>query len=328
MTSPTVFGLQTTRALAERVAQRLGSPLAPHEERPFEDGEHKARPLASVRDRDVYVVHALYGEPDLSPDDKLCRLLFFCGALRDAGAARVNAVIPYLCYARKERKTKPRDPVTTRYVASCLEAVGVDRVVALDVHELGAFQNAYRIRTEHLEARPLFLDWIVALGAKDVTVVSPDVGGIKRAQRLAAGLTARTGEPVALAFMEKRRSAGVVSGEALVGDVHGRVAVVIDDLVASGTTLARAAGAARRAGATQIHALATHGLFVGDAGRVLGASALDRVVVTSSIPSFRLDPGGLGGRLEVLDIAPLLAEAIARMASGGSLVDLVDLVER
>src|SRR5512135_3205205 len=137
-----LFALNASRAFGERVAQRLGMPLSPHEERDFEDGEHKARPLASVRGADVFVIQSLYGEPGQGVNDKLCRLLFFIGALRDASAGRVTAVVPYLCYARKDRKTQARDPVTTRYVAALFEAVGTDRVLTLDVHNLAAFQNA------------------------------------------------------------------------------------------------------------------------------------------------------------------------------------------
>ena len=122
-----VFSLNSGRGFGERVASALRTSLSAHEERDFEDGEHKSRPLVSVRGRDVFVVQSLHGEPGQGVNDKLCRLLFFLGALADASAERVTAVIPYLCYARKDRKTKPRDPVTTRYVARLFEAVGVER---------------------------------------------------------------------------------------------------------------------------------------------------------------------------------------------------------
>ena len=138
-----LFALGATRPHGDAIARRLGLELSPHEEREFEDGEHKSRPLISVRGRDVYVIHSLYGDREQSANDKLVRLLFFLGALRDASAGRVTAIVPYLAYARKDRKSKPRDPVTTRYVASLFEAVGTDRVVTLDVHNLAAFQNAY-----------------------------------------------------------------------------------------------------------------------------------------------------------------------------------------
>src|SRR5262245_22513629 len=140
--SISLFALNSTRDFAEKVSVHLGIPLSAHEEREFEDGEHKARPLANVRGRDVFVIESLYSDSTQSVNDKLCRFLFFLGALRDASAGRVTAVIPYLCYARKDRKSKPRDPVTTRYVAALFEAVGVDRSINLDVHNLSAYTNA------------------------------------------------------------------------------------------------------------------------------------------------------------------------------------------
>src|SRR5688572_6269797 len=148
-----VFALNASRDFGEKISAHLSISLTEHEEREFEDGEHKARPLASVRSKDVFVIQSLYGDSQQTVNDKLCRLLFFLGALRDASAERITAVIPYLCYARKDRKSKSRDPVTTRYVAALFEAVGADRVVTLDVHNLAAYQNAWRIRADHLEAR-------------------------------------------------------------------------------------------------------------------------------------------------------------------------------
>lgn len=153
-----LFAFASCRAFGERIAARLGVTLAAHEERPFEDGEHKTRALVSVRGHDVYVVQSLHGEPGSSVNDKLCRLLLFIGALKDASAARVCAVTPYLCYSRKDRRSQPRDPVSTRYVATLLEAVGVDRVVTIDIHNIAAFQNAFRCPTEHLEANGMLVD--------------------------------------------------------------------------------------------------------------------------------------------------------------------------
>ena len=214
-----IFALNAAREFGAVVAGALGVELAPHEEREFEDGEHKARPLVSVRGRDVYVVQSLHGGPHASPNDKLCRLLFFAGALRDAGARRVTAVIPYLAYARKDRRTQSRDPVTTRYVAELIEAVGIDRVVVVDVHNLAAFENAFRCPIVHLEARPLFVTHLAPLlRGRDVVVVSPDAGGAKRADLLRKSLAASLESDIPLAFLAKKRSGGVVSGEdAVVG---------------------------------------------------------------------------------------------------------------
>lgn len=326
--APMLFALAATRSLGEAVAGGLGLALAEHEEREFEDGEHKTRPLVSVRGRDVYVLNSLHGGPEASVNDKLVRLLFFLGALRDAGAARVTALVPYLCYARKDRRTKPRDPVTTRYLAALFEAAGTDRVVTLDVHNLAAYQNAFRCRTEHLEARGLFVAHVRRTeGDGEIAVVSPDEGGVKRADAFRRALAHALGRPLASGFMEKRRSAGVVSGERLVGEVAGRTAIVLDDLVSTGGTLLRAAHACRAAGARRVLAAASHGLFVGDAGRALADPAIDAIVVTNSVPPFRLAGTPAQDKLVVLDVAPMFAECIRRLHEGGSIVDLVDLPE-
>lgn len=212
---PMLFALDATRTYGEAVARELGTTLAPHEEREFEDGEHKARPLLNVRGRDVYVIQSLYGDAKQSVNDKLVRLLFFLGALRDASAGRLTAIIPYLAYARKDRKSKVRDPVTTRYVATLFEAVGTDCVVTLDVHNLAAFQNAFRCRTEHLEAVALFVAELVPLvGADELVVVSPDAGGIKRAEAFRTRLSAVLKRPITAAFAEKYRSGGVLARRA------------------------------------------------------------------------------------------------------------------
>ncbi len=319
-----LFALDGSHSFGEKVAAVLDLPLSAHEERAFEDGEHKSRPLVNVRGRDVFVVHSLYSDTVQSANDKLCRLLFFLGALKDASAARVTAVVPYLCYARKDRRTKPRDPVTTRYIAALFEAVGTDRVVTLDVHNLAAFQNAFRCVTEHLEAKMLFAGHFAEqCRGEELVVVSPDVGGIKRAELFRESLAGVMGAPIGAAFMEKRRTGGVVSGEAVVGDVTGKVAIVIDDLISTGTTLSRAAKACKALGARRVYAAATHGLFIGRAGAVLAESGFEKIVVTNAVPPFRLEPDLVGRHLTVIDVVPLIAKAIARIHTGGSIVDLL-----
>ena len=319
-----LFALNATRDFGERVATKLAISLTEHEEREFEDGEHKARPLESVRGRDVYVLQSLYGDPAQSANDKLVRLLFFLGALRDASAGRLTAVLPYLCYARKDRRTKRRDPVSTRYVAALLEAVGTNHVVTLDVHNLAAYENSFRIPADHLEAKKLFVEYFApTVGGNEIAVVSPDIGGVKRAEAFREALERRLGRQVARAFMEKQRSSGVVSGDRLVGEVAGRTVIIIDDLISSGTTLARAAAACQ--GARRIYAAAAHGLFAQKAGEVLGASAIDEIVVTDTVPAFRIESSRARDKLKVVDSAPLFAEAIRRMHSGGSIVDLLEV---
>jgi ribose-phosphate pyrophosphokinase len=318
-----LFALEASRPFAEAVSRALGIPLSAHEERAFEDGEHKTRSLVNVRGRDVYVVQSLYGDARETVNDKLVRLLFFIGALKDASAARVTAVVPYLAYARKDRKSKSRDPVSTRYVAQLFEAVGTDCIVTLDVHNLAAYQNAFRCRAEHLEANPLFVQHLLGeLGDVAVSVVSPDAGGIKRAEDFRRRLATIVGQPVTAAFAEKYRSAGVVSGDAFVGDVDGKVAIIVDDLISGGTTIARAAAACRRAGAKRVYAAASHGVFAAAANATLGASDVDKIVVTDTIEARPITDERLQHKLVRLSVAGLFAEAIGRMHAGGSIVDL------
>ena len=318
-----LFALDASKSFGAAVATALGRPLAPHIERDFEDGEHKARPLDGVRGDDVYVIQSLHGEPGESGNDKLCRLLFFVGALKDAGAATVTAVVPYLAYSRKDRRTKPRDPVTTRYLAALFEAVGTDRTVTVDVHSVTAFQNAFRRPTVHLCAIPLLARYVAdRLGNDPITVLSPDIGGVKRAAMFAEALERATGTAIATGFVEKFRSGGVVSGDLMAGEVAGRVVVIVDDMIATGTTILRAAKACREQGAAAVHAVATHGLFVPPAGTVLADRAVDSVLVANTIPPFRLAGTPTEGKLDIVDVAPLLAKAIDRLHGGGSLVEL------
>lgn len=318
-----LFALEATAELGAAVARALGRRLSPHEERSFEDGEHKARPLEAVADADCYVIQSLHGGPDQSANDKLCRLLFFIGALKDAGAARVTAVAPYLCYSRKDRRTKPFDPVTTRYVAALFEAVGTNALVTLEVHNPAAFENAFRGRGVTLPATALFLDVAMRFREEPLCVLSPDPGGVKRAELFREALETRAGKPVGKAFADKHRSAGVVSGDLLVGDVKGATVLLVDDLVSTGGTLLRAARAAKQAGARRVIAMAAHGLFMPGAAEALTDPAIKRVVVTDTVPPFRLEGSSASGKVEVVACAPLLAEAISRLATGASLTDLL-----
>lgn len=322
---PVLFSLNATRDLGERIARHLEVPLSEHEERDFEDGEHKARPLVSVRGRDVYVIQSLYGGENETVNDKICRLLFFLGTMREGGAARLAAVIPYLAYARKDRQTKPRDPVTTRYMAMLLEAMGTDVVISLDVHNIVAFQNAFRCRTEHLDTRRLFAEHICErIGESSLVVASPDPGGVKRAQLFQETLERVIGRAVGMAWMEKRRSAGVVTGNLLVGDVKDAVVLVVDDLISTGGTMLRAAEACLEQGAREVHALAAHGLFVGKSGKVVSNPHLSKVIVTDTVPPFRLDPDIREEHIEIVSVAPLFGEAIRRCHEGGSIVELLE----
>ncbi|HSD95996.1 MAG TPA: ribose-phosphate diphosphokinase [Sulfuricaulis sp.] len=323
--APVLFALHASRSFGEDVARQLGISLSACEEREFEDGEHKSRPLVNVRNRDVFVIQSLYKDSKVSVNDKLVRLMFFIGALKDASAGRVTAVVPYLAYARKDAKTQTRDPVTTRYVAQLFEAMGTDRAITMDVHNLAAFQNAFRCRTDHLEATKLFVAHFASLLKEEsqITVVSPDIGGMKRAERFRQALGRALNRELNVAFMEKARAKGVMRTGRLIGEVGG-AAIIIDDLISTGGTLLAAAAACREYGAEKVYAAATHGIFVGDANRLLSGTELDKLIVTDTIPPFRLDPNLARNKLVVLPVAPLFAEAVRRAHTGGSLVELLE----
>ena len=319
---PLLFALGATRGFGEAVAARMGLELSAHEERDFVDGEHKARPLVEVGNRDVYVMHSLAGDAEQSPNDKLVRLLFFVGALKQAGAARVTAVTPYLPYARKDRRTKPRDPVSMRYVAALFEALDTDCLMTLEIHNVAAFENAFgSCRAENLPAAALLAEHVLPLlGDEPVVVVSPDSGGAKRANLFRTVLEERLGRPVSNALLEKHRSSGVVSGSLFAGEVEGCSAIIVDDLIASGGTIVRAATACRQRGAVRTIAAAAHGLFTDGAPALFGEAGPDIVLVCDGVePPEVADPA----RLRIVPAAPLFAEAIARLHSGEAFYDLL-----
>jgi ribose-phosphate pyrophosphokinase len=319
-----LFALEATRAFGDKIAASLGVSVDPHEERVFEDGEHKARPLVVVRGQDCYVVQSLHAGPEASAAEKLVRLLFFVGALRQSGAGRVTAVIPYLAYARKDRRTKPGDPVTSRYIAQLIEAMGVDAIVTLEVHNVVALENAFRIRTEHLNPYVLFAEEVRKhMSGERLVVASPDPGGVKRAQLFGEALERYLHREVGFAYLEKRRSAGVVSGSFLAGHVNGATVVILDDLVSTGGTLVRAAESLRSAGASRIMALAAHGLFIDGAAALFRTPAIDRIVVTDAVPNFRLDAAARA-RVYYVPAAPLFADAIRRLHEDRSMTSLVE----
>ena len=318
-----IFALSESRTFGERIATELGLALSELEERAFPDGEFQTRPLVSLRGRDVYVVQSLHAGPEASISDKLVRLLILLAAIRDDGARRVTAVIPYLAFARQDRQVHPRDPLALRSSALLLEAAGADAVVTMDVHNIAAFQNAFRCRTVNLEAAPGFVRKAIEFGVDDPLVVaSPDLGGAKRAQRFGEILKEIRDGSVRLAYIEKQRLDGGIAGTQLAGDVQGAHVLIVDDMVSTGSTLVRAAEACREHGARRIHAFATHGLFSGDAGDVLVQAGLERIVVSSTVPPFRLSGRPAEALIDVADVAPLFAEAIRALHEEKSLSDL------
>ena len=306
-----LFAPTATAEFGSRVAAALGVQLSKHEELEFGAGEHTVRPLESVRRRSVYVIQSLHGDALGSANDKLCRLLFFIGALKDAGARQVTACLPYLAYSRTDRRTKPRGPVTTRYVAQVIEAVGADKVVTLDVHNLAAFENSFRCETVNLEAAGYFVQRFLADARVDESVVvSPDIGGIKRAHHFQECLELSLGHSVNVGYMDKRRRDGIVSGDTFLGNVKCQQVILIDDLISSGTTILRATDACRRAGATRVDVAVTHATFSSEAHRLFRVGGPESVLITDSVNLGSEFFPYLNQSLHVLGVATLFAEAI------------------
>jgi ribose-phosphate pyrophosphokinase len=278
-----LFAPNHSVAFARVVAELLGHPLSPSEEREFDGGEHKMRPLADVQGRNVCVIQSTCGDAQASANDKLCRLLFFVGALKDA-------------------------------VAAMFEAAGIDRVVVLDVHNEAAFDNAFRCPTVRLEAAEVFATALAAdLHSKAVVVASPDVGGVKRAQRMREVLARQLGRDIDFAFVEKPRALGIVSGHAIVGQVEGREVILYDDMIATGTTILRAAQAARRAGAAHVYVAAPHAAFLPGAMQILDKDGPDALLVSDSIALAPAFASQVGNRLRICSVAPLIARTITEL---------------
>lgn len=309
-----LFALNASRELGSAIADRFGQSLAAHEEREFANGEHKSRPLVDVWNRDAAVVSSLHGDAELSVNDKICRLLFFVGALKDAGARRVTAVLPYLAYSRKDRRTKPRDPVTVRYLATALQSLGADGIVTVDVHNAAALENAFRGPVVNLGTARLFAhEFHRRSGGEIDTIVSPDLGGIKSARLLLDAWTDVAKRPAGFAVVDKTRSEGRVGGAGLLGSV-GEYVLIVDDMIGSGTTLCRAVAACREAGARRFAIGATHGLFEDGAPALRGQDGIGEIVVTDSVATGRLGlDDRLRDRLRILSVAGLFAECLREL---------------
>ena len=324
---PRFFALSESADLAKQVCAEARLCLSPIEEQRFEGMEFKFRPLDSVRGRTVVVLQSLAGSHDLPVGERLMRLLFLLLGLRDAGASRRVVLLPYLTFARQDRRTQPRDPITSRYVAQLLEAAGADQLVTLDVHNPAALANAFRMPVDHLSALPMMVDHFAAQFVQEgITVASPDIGGIKRAQLFRELLAARLGRAVDIAFIEKRRLNGVLSGGTLVGDVVGKTVLLVDDLCATGETLIRAAKACRDAGAAAVYVAVTHTPVEEGIDAVEAATTISGVVVTDST-GFTAPPTNQSNNIHkrtTLSIAPLLGQATRRFLAAKPLSPLLD----
>lgn len=318
-----LFDLTPFHSLGSDIAHAAGCPLAALEARSFEGGQHKLRPLVSVRGEDVFVVSSLHPMDGMSVNDRLVRMLFFIATCRDHGAARVTGVAPWLPYARKDRVTKAHDPVSSRYVAQLFEAVGTDTLVTVDVHNLSAFQNGFRCRTINIDTLRLFSAEVAEqAGDAPITIMSPDFGGAKRAELLRQSVELVRNKPAGFAVVEKHRSGGVTSGDLFAGDVAGHDVWIMDDMVESGETMRRAAEACRARDAHSVHLMAAHALCDAKALRSLLNSAITSLTVTDTTGPIL--PPATEIRFRTLSVAPMVGQCLARMHSGRAISPVID----
>jgi ribose-phosphate pyrophosphokinase len=293
-----LFSGNANRPLADEIAQYLHVPVSDADVTRFSDGEVFVQVNENVRGADVFVV-----QPTCPPvNDSLMELLIMIDALKRASAHRITAVLPYYGYARQDRKVQPRVPITAKLVADLLEAAGVDRVLALDLHA-GQIQGFFNIPVDHLFAAPVIIDYLGKKELRDPVIVSPDAGGVERARAIAKRLKA------GLAIIDKRREGpNVAVVMHLIGEVEGKDVVVIDDMIDTAGTLVQAVSALEREGARRILACGVHPVLSGPALDRIKSSPLEEVVVTNSIPVAKR-----GAQIMVLSVAPLLGEAIRRI---------------
>ena len=296
-----LFSGNANRPLAEEIAQYLHVPLGDAEVSRFSDGEVFVQVNENVRGVDVFIM-----QPTCPPvNDTLMELLVMIDAFKRASAHRITAVLPYYGYGRQDRKVQGRQPITAKLVADLLEAAGVDRVLALDLHA-GQIQGFFNIPVDHLFAAPVvMIDYLRKKELRNPVIVAPDAGGVERARAIAKRLNA------GLAIIDKRRE-GPNSAVAmhLIGDVDGCDAIVIDDMIDTAGTLVQAVSAIQREGARRILACGVHAVLSGPAMDRIKASGLEEVVVTNSIP---VPDEKRAARVTVLSVAPLLGEAIRRI---------------
>lgn len=300
------------RPLAQSICEKLGKPLGHVESRRFSDGEMFIEVGENVRGRDVYVIQSTCRPVN----DTLMELLIMIDALKRASAKEITAVVPYYGYSRQDRKVAPRTPISAKLVADLFEAAGATRVVSMDLHA-GQIQGFFNIPFDNLFASPVILDYMrnEMKDMKNLVFVSPDTGGVERARAFAKRLNA------SVAMIDKRRTGpNVAQAMNVIGEVDGKVAVILDDMIDTAGTLTEAAHAVLQKGATQVFAAATHGVLSGPAIERIRDSRIERVIVTDTVP---LSPEAAAcSKIVQLSVADLLAEAIYRIHNYDSVSSL------
>jgi len=306
-----VFTGNSNPALAQKICECLHVPLGAARVRTFSDGEIMIEITENVRGRDVYVIQSTCAPTN----NNLMELLIMTDALKRASAATITAVIPYYGYARQDRKAAPRTPITAKLVADLITTAGVDRVVTIDLHA-GQIQGFFNIPVDNLYAAPVILDYLkTRFTGEEVVMVSPDAGGTERARAFAKRLECT------LAVIDKRRTGpNVAEVMHLIGDVRGKTAIILDDMIDTAGTLTQAAKALKENGAKAIYACATHGVLSGPAIERINNSDIEEVVLTDTIPLG--DKGQQTSKVRMLSVANLLAEAIRRIHEDESVSSL------
>jgi ribose-phosphate pyrophosphokinase len=306
-----VFSGNSNAGLAQKICDVLGVPLGNAGVKTFSDGEVMVEICENVRGRDVYVVQSTCAPTN----NNLMELLVMTDALKRASAATITAVIPYYGYARQDRKAAPRTPISAKLVADLVTTAGVDRVVTIDLHA-AQIQGFFNIPVDNLYAAPVILNHLKdRFIGQNLVMVTPDAGGTERARAFAKRLDCP------MAVIDKRRtSPNVAEVMHLIGDVKGKTAIILDDMIDTAGTLTQAAGALKQNGAALIYAAATHGVLSGPAIDRLNGSVIEEVLLTDTIPLG--EKADRTSKIKVLSVAPLLAEAIRRIHEDESVSSL------
>jgi ribose-phosphate pyrophosphokinase len=309
-----IFCGSANRELAVEIANCLGVKLGNCEVNRFSDGEIAISIGESVRGTNSFLIQPLCGPIN----ESIMELLIIVDALRRASANAVNAVIPYYAYARQDRKTKARDPITAKLLADLITAAGADRVVAMDLHA-GQIQGFFNIPLDHLTAIPILANYLLQKKIKNGVVVSPDLGGVTRARDLANRLA------MPIAIIDKKRPApNKAEIMHIIGDVAGKTAIFIDDMIDTAGTITLGTEALLKAGAKEVYACCTHPVLSGSALKKLSDSSLKEVIYINIIPVDQGQLAGLRDCFRQLSVAPLIAEAIMRIQNKISVSELFD----
>jgi ribose-phosphate pyrophosphokinase len=309
-----LFSGRANRALAAKIADKLGVELGAVTTKTFANGEVYCRYEESVRGADVFIVQPTCGNPreGLSTNDALMELLVMVDAAVGGSAHRVIAVSPWYGYSRQDKKSAPREPISARLIAHMLESAGIDRLLTMDLHS-GQIQGFFEKPCDHMTALLILTQYFVDLALDDIVVVAPDAGRVKLNKNFASKIGAD------LAILNKERPRQQVAEiNYVIGDVKGKTAVIVDDIIGTAGTLKAAADAVRDAGASRLYAAATHGLFSGSAFENLDSAGFEQVVVTDTVPL----PPGAPDYIKVLSCADLLTSSIRQIFTDGSVSDI------